>query len=60
MCHYFDDVVKVGNFDFNNFLFDEKSNENSYLNILIHDIWYKDFMGAKPLHVRPDKVDGFT
>ena len=33
--------------------------ENSYENILIYDISYKTFMGAKPLCINFNKVDGF-
>ena len=28
-------------------------------NIIIYDILYKTFMGAKPLRIRLDKIDGF-
>ena len=31
----------------------------SYQNILIHEIWYKNLIAAKPLRLRFDKVDGF-
>ena len=31
----------------------------SYQNILIHEIWYKSLIAAKPLRLRFDKVDGF-
>ena len=37
------------------FYLDEKSLEN----ILIYNISHKTFIGAKPLHIRFDKVDGF-
>ena len=37
-------------FDFDNILLDEKS----YENVLIFDISYKTFMGAKPLRIRFD------
>ena len=33
--------------------------EKSYENILIYNISYKKFMGAKPLHIRFNKIDGF-
>ena len=56
-CYYFNYMMVVGNFD--NFLLDEKSFEHSYKNILIYDISYKTFMGAKPLSIRFDKIDGF-
>ena len=44
----------VEDIDFDNILYDGKS----YENILNCDISYKTFMGAKPLHIRFDKVDG--
>ena len=37
MCYYFDDIIKLENFDLDNVLIDEKSDEN----ILIYDISYK-------------------
>ena len=33
--------------------------EKSYQNILIYDISYKTLIGAKPLHIMFDKVEGF-
>ena len=57
--YYFDDIVRFGDFDFVNILLDEKLYQNSYENILIYDISYKTFMGAKPLRIRFDKIDGF-
>ena len=36
-------------------LIDEKPHEN----ILIYDISYKTLIGAKPLHIRFNKIDGF-
>ena len=57
-CYYFHDIIRVGDFDFN-ILLEEKSYENSYKTILIYDISYKTFIGAKPLRIRFDKDDGF-
>ena len=37
-CFYFDDIMKVGDFDSGNILLDEKSCKNSNENILIYDI----------------------
>ena len=54
-CYCFNDIVKTKNFDFNNILLDEKL----FKNILVHDISYKTLIGAKPLRIRFDKVDGF-
>ena len=53
--YYFDDIIKTENFDFNNTLIDEKS----YQYLLVSNISYKTFIGAKPLRIRFDKVDGF-
>ena len=56
-CYHFDDIMRVGDFDFN-ILLDAKSYENSYDNISIYDISYKTLMGAKPLRIRFHKIDG--
>ena len=42
-CYYFDDVIKLEDFDFNNILIDEKSHEN----VLIYDISYKTLIVPK-------------
>ena len=55
--YYFHDIMGVGDLDFDNILLDKKLYENSYGNILICDISYKTFMGAKGLRIRVDKVD---
>ena len=54
-CHYFDGIIKFKDFDFDNISIDEKSNEN----ILFYNISYKTLTGAKLLHIRFDKIDGF-
>ena len=54
-CYYFDDIIKLEDFDLDNILIDEKSHEN----ILIYDISYKTLIGSKPLRIRFDKIDGF-
>ena len=54
-CYYFDDKIKIEDFDFDNILLDEKS----YESILVHNISYKTLIGAKPLCIRFDKVGGF-
>ena len=54
-CYYFDDIIKIEDFDFDNILIDEKS----YENILFYDISYKTLIGARPLCIRLDKVDEF-
>ena len=53
--YYFDDIIKFVDFDFDNIHLDEKS----YENVLIYDILYKTLIGAKPLRIRFDKIDGF-
>ena len=58
-CYYFNDIIRVRDFDCNNNLLDKKSYENSYKNILIYDISYKTLMGAKPLRIRFNKLEGF-
>ena len=55
MCYYFNDIIKIEAFDFNNILLDKKSHKN----ILIHGILYKTMIGANPLHIRFDKIDRF-
>ena len=61
-CYYFDDIIiyymKVADIDFDNILLDEKLYK-TYKNILIYDISYKTFMGAKQLRIRSDEIDGF-
>ena len=54
-CYYFDDIIKLEDFDFDNFLIDEKSHEH----ILIYGISYKTLIYPKPLRIRWDKIDGF-
>ena len=55
MCYYFDDIIKLEDFDFDNILTYEKSHEN----ILIYDISYKTLIVLKPLRIGFDKMDGF-
>ena len=54
-CYYFDNILRLRDFGYNNILLDEKSSEN----ILIYDISYKTSMGLKPLGVWLVKIDGF-
>ena len=60
-CYYFDHLIRV--WDTNiysiDILLDEKLCKEKYKNILIYDISYKTSMGAKPLHIRFDKIDVF-
>ena len=53
-CYYFDDKIKLEDFDFDNILVEEKSHKN----ILIYDISYKTLIGSKPLWIRFDIIDG--
>ena len=54
-CYHFDDIIKIEYFDFGNIVIDEKACES----ILIYNISYKTLIGAKPLLIGFDKVDGF-
>ena len=53
-CCYFGDIIRIEDFDFDSILL----NETSSGNILIQDILYKTFIGAKPLRNGFDKIDG--
>ena len=53
-CYYFDDIIRLSDFNLDNILIDEKS----YENILIYDISYKTKIGSKPLRIRLNKIDG--
>ena len=44
-CYYFDDKIKLEDFDVDNTLIDEKSHDN----IQIYDISYKTLILSKPL-----------
>ena len=54
-CYYFDDIIKLEDFDCNNILIDENPHEN----ILMYNILYRTLIGPKPLCIRFDKIDGF-
>ena len=54
-CYYFDDLIKLKDFDLNNTLIDEKSHKN----ILIYDISYKTLIDLKPLLIGFDKINRF-
>ena len=51
MCYYFDDIIKIEDFDSHNILLDK--------NISIYEISYKTSINASLLQIRLDKVDGF-
>ena len=52
-CYYFDDIIKIGDFDLDNNLIDKKL----YENILVYNISYKNLIAAKPFCIRFDKID---
>ena len=54
-CYYFGGITEIEHFDFDKTLLYKKP----YKNILVYDISYKTLIGAKPLRIRFDKVDGF-
>ena len=54
-CYYFDDIIKIEDFELSNILLDEESQEN----ILIYNVSYKTLIGTKPLHIKFNNVDGF-
>ena len=53
-CYYFDDVIKLEDFDLDNILIEENSHEN----ILIYYISLKTLIDLKPLRIRFDKING--
>ena len=55
MYYYFEDIIKLEDFDIDNVLMNEKSHEN----IFIYEISCKTLIGAKPLCIRFSKIDGF-
>ena len=55
MCYYFDDIIKIADFNLSKILL----NERSFENILVYNILYKTLIDAKPLLIRSDKIDGF-
>ena len=55
MCYYFDDMIKLEDFDFDNTLVEEKSHEN----FLIYILSYKTLIDPKSLQTRFFKIHGF-
>ena len=55
ICYYFDEPIKIEDFDLDNVLIDEKSSNN----ILACNSSYKTLIGVKPLRSRFDKNDEF-
>ena len=54
-CYYFDDIIKLEDFDIDNILIDKKS----YEDILIYDISYKTLTWSKPFGIWFYKIDAF-
>ena len=54
-CYYFDDIIRIEDFNIDNISIDEKS----YVKILVYNISYKFLIDAKPLRIMLDKIDGF-
>ena len=46
-CYYFDDIIKLGDFGFDNILIGEKSHKI----VFIYDISYNPLIGPKPLRL---------
>ena len=46
-CYYFDDTIKIEDFDIDNILIEEKS----YENILVYNISYQRINDSKSLHI---------
>ena len=47
-CYYFDDIIKIEDFDISDILIDQKS----YENILVYNVSYKILIDSKPLCIR--------
>ena len=54
-CYYFDDIIKLEDFDLDNILIDKKSHKI----FLIYDISYKTLIDSKLLQIRFNKIGGF-
>ena len=55
-CYYFDDIITLQDFCFNNILIDKRSHEN----ILIYDVSHKNLIGPKTWRIKCDKIDGLV
>ena len=53
--YYFDDLIKIEDFNLGSILIDEKT----YKNILVYNISHKTLIDAKPLRIRFNKINGF-
>ena len=54
-CYYFDDIIKINDFDLDKIFIDERW----YENILVYNISYKSLIDSMSLRITFDKVDGF-
>ena len=54
-CYYFNDTIKIEDFNLHNIL----THEKLYENILVYNISYKTLINAKSLHIRFNKIDEF-
>ena len=54
-CYYFDEIIKLEDFNLDNILIEKKSHENT----LIYNIWFKTLTGPKALRIRFDKIYEF-
>ena len=54
-CYYFDDIIKLEDFDLANILIDKKSHEN----ILIYNPEYKILIDPKSVPIRFNEINGF-
>ena len=55
-CSYFDDMIRIEDFDINDILIDDKP----YENIFLYKISYKSLINSQPLRIRFEKIDGFV
>ena len=53
--YYFDDLIKIEDFNLGSILIDEKT----YKNILVYNISHKTLIDAKPLRIRFNKINRF-
>ena len=54
-CYYFDDIIKIKDFEFDNILRGKESSEN----ISVYNISYKNLISTKPKRVRFNKIEPF-
>ena len=62
MCFYFDDIMKIEDFDLNYVLIDENHSiqseqTKSFKNSLVYNISYKILIDYKPISIRFDKLE---